>query len=131
MLLKDLIETHDLRKSIKFTMPPTYTMPALPNSDAYLQYRHSVALASARSDIGFSKKTQDSTWGEHQTVVCYVPDDVETLELANKIMGIEKLPLTDTPSQEAPWRNTVSPVRKFVDITENQISHRGVTVIKE
>ena len=49
MKIKDLFEEKKLRKDLLYTLPPTYVIPELPNSDAYLQYRHSVSLASARS----------------------------------------------------------------------------------
>lgn len=132
MLVKDLLE-NDIRRELKFTLPPTYVMPELPNNDAYLQYRHMVALASARSmqaREGEQGMSEDSAWGENQAVVCYVPQDLETLELANKIMGVKKVPLTHTGSQESPLRQTVSPVRKFVDITESHVSHPHGTIAK-
>lgn len=122
MKIKDLLEGYEIRQGLKFTLPPTYVMPQLPNNDAYLQYRHTVALAAARARNESQldhEMSDESPWGENQAVICYVPEDLETLELANKIMGVDKKPLTVTPSGEAPWRNTVSPVRKFVDIKEN------------
>jgi hypothetical protein len=121
MKIKDILEGYEIRNGLKFTLPPTYIMTDLPNNDAYRQYRHLVALAAARAN---SEKdtdtpmTDESAWGENQTVVCYVPEDYETLVLANKIMGVDKKALTATPSQEAPWRDVASPVRKFVDIIE-------------
>lgn len=132
MKLYDLFEGQEIKRGLKFTLPPTYVMPELPNNDAYLQYRHLVALASARSrkEKSDHKMAHESPWGENQAVICYVPQDLETLDIANDIMGVTKKALTTTPSSEAPWRNTVSPVRKFVDISESDIGqHTHGTIV--
>ncbi len=126
MRYKDLLEGMKIRKGLQFTLPPTYVMPDLPNNDSYKQYRHLVALAAARA-----AKDEDATvddemaWGQDQSVVCYTTADQETLRLANEIMGVSSVALSSTPSQESPHRNTVSPVRKFVDLSESE-SIRGL-----
>jgi len=125
MKLSDLFERYTLNPGAANPLPPTFVMPELPNNDAYRQYRHLVALAAARAQSSLplhSRLTDESAWGENQAVVCYTPEDLKTLELANKIMGVTHQALTKSPSQEDPRRNTTSPVRAFVDIQENLLA---------
>lgn len=121
MRLIDLLETHHaLTVELQSSLPPTFTMPTLKNSDAYLQYRHLIALASARSVKNDGDHMDDkSPWGENQTVVCYTTADQETLKLANEMLGVSSIALSSTPSHEASSIETRSPVRPFVDIMEN------------
>jgi len=110
-----------MTKKLARTLPPTYLMPTLQNNDAYRQYRHVVAMASARAMAeNGDHMDPSSSWGENQSVVCYTEADKETLMMANEILGVTSIALTDEPSTESPLRNTVSPVRPFVDITESE-----------
>lgn len=121
MKIRELIEGREILDSVKHTLPPTYVIPELPNNDAYKQYRHLVALAAARSTKDDNRRMDaKKVWGQDQSVTCYTDADRETMELANQIMGVSAVALTTTPSSESPERNTVSPVRKFVDLAENK-----------
>jgi hypothetical protein len=124
MKLKDLFEQANIPTDVKDSLPPTYVMPKLQNSDYYKQYRHLVALAAARSRVEKGESlSPESVWGENQAVVCYTPADLETLKLANKIMGVTSEAISDTPSHEPKTTNKISPVRKFVDLSESTNSN--------
>lgn len=114
MKLTDLFEQTELSYDVQNTLPPTFVIPKLQSSDAYMQYRHSVAMAAARSQQG-DKAKKESAWGENQAVICYSDAEIETLEMANKIMGVESKVLSSSKSTENKSVNKVSPVRKFKD----------------
>lgn len=125
MKLIDLLEngtSYKIRADIQNSLPPTFVIPELQNSDAYRQYRHSVALAAARSTKDSNNHVDSEVaWGQDQSVICYTPEDIETLEIANKLMGVTSVPLTNTASKELNTRQTVSPVRKFVDFIQETV----------
>jgi hypothetical protein len=126
MKYKDLLEQTALRADIGDSLPPTYVMPELQNSDAYRQYRHLIALASALATKEQHMPTEkESAWGENQAVICYTKADEEILRTANEIMGVKSQALTKTPSHEAPNVNKTSPVRKFVELTESEKDNLG------
>lgn len=127
MKLTDLFEQNTLSIDLQNSLPPTYVIPELKSSDAYMQYRHSVAIASTGPDYhGQTKK--ESTWGENQAVICYTPQEKEMLDQANKIMGVKAYPISNSISHENDDVNSVSPVRKFVDLTES-IDHKNGTFV--
>lgn len=132
MKLSDLFEQQNIPADVKDSLPPTYVMPKLQNSDYYKQYRHLVALAAARSKQEKGESlSPESVWGENQAVICYTKADQETLKLANKIMGVTSEAISDTPSHEPSTTNKVSPVRKFVDLAESSNSnlHKNGTFV--
>lgn len=129
MRYKELLEQKTLPEDIKDSLPPTFVMPGLQNSDYYRQYRHLIALAAARSRTESGEPLgSESAWGENQAVVCYTKADEETLKLANKIMGVTSKALSDSPSHEMPDTNKVSPVRKFVELSES-VDHKNGTFV--
>lgn len=136
MRYADLLEKKSgtVRPGVKHVMSPTFVMPKLQNNDAYVQYRHSVALASARAaeeqEFGIDAMTASSAWGENLAVVCYTPEEEVTLNMANKIMNVGKDPLTYTPSQESPLVQKISPVRPFVDITETELFRNLINLVE-
>lgn len=115
MRLHELFEqefrTAETPSRLKNTLPPTYMVPQLVNSNGYPQYRHGLALATAlaveRGDVAYD---QQSMWNQTQTVICYTPAELEILKLADKLMGVSTKNVTTTPSQEPPWVNKTSPV---------------------
>lgn len=116
MRLRDLLEQSNapLRGDIKHTLPPTMIIPELINSDAYKQYRYNVALASARAEKNNEVEfDMQSAWNESLTAIAYTPEELETIELANKLMGVQGVMISNTQSQEPTQTNTVSPVAKF------------------
>lgn len=114
MRLKDLLESSALAPEVKNTISPTMVMPDLVNSDTYKQYRYSLALAAARAvkngDVPFDA---ESAWNESLAAVAYTDADQETIEMANKLMKVNGVMLSDTKSCEPDDTNTVSPVAKF------------------
>ena len=88
MKIKEILTeggTGSLANAVKKAMPATVTLPALPNQDAYLQYRMGLAMAAARAD--HSSFEQASAFGENMTIVGYTDADLETIQLALKLMG--------------------------------------------
>lgn len=114
MKIKDLYEGYDLRADLQNTLSPTMIIPELINSDAYKQYRYTLALAAARSfaagEIPFDV---ESAWNESLAAVAYTPEDLETLELANKMMGVKGVMLSKSKSTEPGDTHIESPVMKF------------------
>jgi len=111
MRLRDLYEdaVAPTPKRLKNTLPPTFMMTTLPNSNGYPQYRHGLALAVAlaveRGEVDFDKA---SMWNQNQTVICYTPQEEEILRLANKLIGAPATPVSTQRSQESDWVNKVS-----------------------
>ena len=109
-----------LSTSISRSLPATYSIPKLPNSDFYKQYRFGVAIAAARS-----AKQRDthpgpnmapaSAWGENEIVVAYALD-TEIIDDALKTMGLQssdKILLSTKESEEAEDIQAQSPVSSF------------------
>lgn len=116
MRLKDLLEatTGKLHPDVSATISPTVTIPELVNTDPYKQYRYLVALASVRAikDQGIDFDEQ-SAWNEALTAVAYTDQELETIEMANKLMGVEGVMLSKSKSHEPDSTGTASPVAKF------------------
>jgi len=123
MKISDLMEnfhTAPLRKDLTATMPLTMVIPALKNNDAYVQYRYLMALASAEAvKRGEVTMDQESAWNENMAVICYSPKEIETIDLANKMLGVVGKKISSTPSQEPSRINSSSPVRPFVDFDKD------------
>lgn len=124
MRLKDLLETTapGLDSDVADAIPPTMIFPELINSDTYKQYRYIVALAAARAvaagDVEFDPA---SSWNESLAALAYTPEEMETIKLANKMMGVNGVMLSTSKSHEAAHVNTVSPVAAF-NMTESMRS---------
>jgi len=112
-----------LSVDIARAMPGTYTIPGLPNSDFYKQYRFGVALAGARGQIerkqdsippyNFEKETP---WGENMIVSSYMDGEIEKdIEYAMRETGVPgtKVLISTKKSEEAPDIVKNSPVRAF------------------
>lgn len=116
MRLRDLLEASSpgLEPDIANTLSPTMIIPELINSDTYKQYRYVVALAAARAvaagDVGFDKQ---SAWNESLAAMAYTEEELKTIEMANKLMGVEGVMISRTPSHEPDGTQTVSPVMPF------------------
>ena len=104
-------------------MPGTYTIPGLPNSDFYKQYRFGVALAGARGQIereqdsipayNFEKETP---WGENLIVSSYMETEIEKdIDYAMRETGVpgSKVLISTKKSEEAIDVDKTSPVKAF------------------
>ena len=78
--------TGSLAPSVARTLPATYELPGLKNQDPYMQYRMGVALAAARDS---NKYETESAFGENMSIIGYTDADIETIELALKLVGKE------------------------------------------
>ena len=116
MRLRDLLETNipPLHPDVENTISPTMIIPSLINSDTYKQYRYNVALAAARAhDTGEVEFDIQSTWNESLAAIAYTAAELETIELANKLMNVQGLMISKSKSHEPDDTQTVSPVAKF------------------
>lgn len=102
-----------LPKGIDDSLPGVFVHRGLKNSDAYMQYRYGLAVASARAvangEVEFSK---ESAFADNLTQVMYSSADEETIKMASKLFGVSSTKLGTTKSQEKPNVNKASPVAK-------------------
>lgn len=124
MRAKEFISEQRLALSAEVAraLPGTYTIPGLPNSDFYKQYRFGVAMAGARGHIerendgiepyNFEKETP---WGENMIVSSYMDADIEKdIDFAMREVGVTGKRLISTPkSEEGPGVDKTSPVKAF------------------
>lgn len=108
----------DVAKAI----PGTYTIPGLPNSDFYAQYRFGVSMAGARGHIERQQDNippynfEDETpWGENMIVSSYMDPNIDKdIDYAMKEVGVTGKKLISTPkSEEASDVGKISPVKGF------------------
>lgn len=115
MKIKEVIVeggTGSLTTGVARAMPTTWELPALPNQDAYLQYRMGLALASARSGQPLDTS---SAFGENMSIVGYTDADNETVKMALNKLGKQfakgAKSIATSKSEEAPDVNTNSPMQ--------------------
>jgi hypothetical protein len=111
-----------LSVDIARALPGTYTIPGLPNSDFYAQYRFGVAMAGVRGQV---ERAQDSIppynfeketpWGENMIVSSYMdPNIAADIDLAMKEVGVSGKTLISTDgSEEAVDVVKSSPMKAF------------------
>jgi hypothetical protein len=124
MRAKEFIaEQHgSLTNDVSRALPGTYTIPGLPNSDFYKQYRFGVAMASARGQIERQQDSvsprefeSDTPWGENMIVSSYMDPNIEAdIDYAMREVGVTGKKLISTPgSDEAVDVVKNSPVKAF------------------
>lgn len=107
-----------------FSLPRTYIMPELKNSDFYELYRFGLAIAAVRGEGGEDDGVQnkfknefesESDWGEHQIVSSEFDEDLDnTIDKALKKVGKSSKILTGTvESSELPNTNAQSTLKPF------------------
>lgn len=107
-----------------FSLPKTYIMPELKNSDFYELYRFGLAIAAVRGEGGEDDGVQnkfknefeaESDWGEHQIVSSEFDEDLDnTIDKALKKVGKSSKILTGTvESSELPNTNKQSTLKPF------------------
>jgi len=120
MRIKELLEgykTPPLRLDVKDTLPPTVTIPELPNSNGYDQYRYLLNMAAAEAVArGEVKVDQESSFNQSITVVCYAPQEMEIVKKTDELMGVKHQVMVATASREPRWVNSQSTVRAFKDL---------------
>lgn len=109
-----------LSVDVSRAMPGIYTIPDLPNSDFYAQYRFGVAMAGAKGAkqreaddiISYSK---ESEWGENMIVSSYMDPTVDQdIDYALKEIGKSgKRRISTMDSEESADVVKSSPVQAF------------------
>ena len=91
---------------VSYSLPKTYIMPELKNSDFYELYRFGLAIAAVRGEGGQDDGVQnkfknefeaESAWGEHQIVSSEFDEELDnTIDKALKKVGKSSKILTGT-----------------------------------
>jgi hypothetical protein len=109
---------------VSYSLPKTYIMPELKNSDFYELYRFGLAIAAVRGEGGQDDGVQnkfknefeaESAWGEHQIVSSDFDEELDnTIDKALKKVGKSSKILTGTlESSELPNTNIQSTLKPF------------------
>ena len=98
------------RAVVSKSLPNPIIEPELRNTDAYMQYRYSIALAAAAAHQGEQEFSQETAWAENIGLVGYVAQDLEQIKAADKRMGVSSVKLSDGGSREEDDVNNTSPV---------------------
>jgi N-acyl-D-aspartate/D-glutamate deacylase len=109
---------------VSYSLPKTYIMPELKNSDFSELYRFGLAIAAVRGEGGQDDGVQnkfknefeaESAWGEHQIVSSEFDEELDnTIDKALKKVGKSSKILTGTlESSELPNTNIQSTLKPF------------------
>lgn len=128
MRLKDflteqqLTDVHDALDVAALSLPYTYMMPELNNSNFYNIYRFGVAIAAVRGEMG-DDNVQDagrpdfrasSKWGQHLIVSSFDPNVGKVIDKAlAKTHHKGKVAVSSPGSDEMKDTNKGSPVKAF------------------
>jgi len=99
-----------LSGEVAAAIPNARVIDQLRNTDVYMQYRYSVALAAAAADQSAEDFAQESAWSENVGLVGYTDADVETIARADKLMGVTGKNISDSGSYERTDVNTRSAI---------------------
>ena len=119
-----LNKVHDGLDVAAMSLPNTYVIPELKNSDFYDLYRFGVAIAAVRGEGGSDDGVQnsykpdfraESSWGEHQVVSSEFDKDIgKTIDQALHKVGKSGKKSVSTPgSDERDDTLTQSPIKGF------------------
>lgn len=98
---------------VEKTIPGTFIVPELRNTDPYMQYRMGLAFAVAQASKSREVKfDQETIWAENLITTAYAEEEQETIKTAAKLMGVDVVQVTSTKSQEIDGINKNSPVAK-------------------
>ena len=113
-------KTGDLLPVVTRSLPGIYSIPGLPSSDFYKQYRFGVAIASSkgakqRAADDIIEPSNGTLWGENTVVSSYMdPDVVQDIDTALGTMGLHGKKLINTiQSEEVIDMGKNSPVSTF------------------
>lgn len=117
-----IAEQKDLPPETKDPLQHAYTIPGLPSSNPYNQYRFGVAIARARSDVGTDGLNADmpawsaeTPFGQEAIVVGMnggIADVIDKALAMTKTPGGKKL-VSTADSTEPALVDTTSPVKAF------------------
>lgn len=109
--VKDYGHPGALDPDVERTIPGTFIVPELRNTDPYLQYRMGVALAVAQATKQREVKfDQETIWAENLITTAYDEKEQETIKIAAKLMGVDAQQISSTKSQEIEGVNKKSAV---------------------
>lgn len=113
-----LDEVHDALDVASYSLPHTYVIPDLKNSDFYKQYRFGMAIAATRGEQGHDhevpKFRKQSKWGGNTVITSFDPNIEKVLDKAMKKVGIKnKVAVSSPPSDEMPDTNNTSILKPF------------------
>ena len=96
--------------NVSDALPSAFVQRDLRNTDPYMQYRYSMALAGARANAEYAVNfDQETAWAENFSIVTYADVDEETIRLADAMMDVKATRVAAAGSKETNV-NTVSPV---------------------
>ena len=120
---QELSDVHDGLDVAFLSLPYTYMIPELSNSNFYDIYRFGVAIAAVRGEGGSEDKVQDkdrpkfrpeSKLGKHPTVSSFDPNVGKVIDQAlSKVNRHGKVAVSSAGSEEMKDPSKVSPVRAF------------------
>ena len=120
---QELSDVHDALDVASLSLPYTYMMPELQNSNFYDIYRFGVAIAAVRGEAGDIDGVQDqnrpdfrasSEWGQHLIVSSYDPEIKTVLKKALGKTDHKGMKSVSSPGSEE-MKDTIknSPMKAF------------------
>jgi len=120
---QELSDVHDGLDVAFMSLPYTYVIPEISNSNFYDLYRFGVAVAAVRGEGGEDDGVQDkdrpefrpeSTWGKHPTVSSFDPNVGKVIDKAlAKVNKHGKKSVSSPGSEEMDDTYTGSPIKPF------------------
>lgn len=102
-----------LDPEVEKSIPGTFIVPELRNTDPYLQYRMGVAFAVAQATKSREVKfDQETVWAENLITTAFSPEEEETIKIAAKLMGVSVEQIASSKSRESDSVYKTSPVPK-------------------
>lgn len=124
---QELSDVHDALDVAALSLPYTYMMPELQNSNFYDIYRFGVAIAAVRGEMGDSDGVQDqnrpdfrasSEWGQNLIVSSFDPNVGKVVDKAlAKTHHKGKIDVSTPGSEEMKDTSKVSPIKPFKGYT--------------
>ena len=119
---QQLSDVHDALDVAALSLPNTYMMPEINNSNFYDIYRFGLAVAAVRGESGNDTVHQDQTpafratskWGPNLIVSSFDPDVKQVIQQALKKINKKGIKTVSTPgSDEMTDTNKESPLKGF------------------
>ena len=125
---QQLQDVHDALDVAALSLPYTYMMPELQNSNFYDIYRFGVAIAEVRGEMGHEDGVQDqnrpdfrasSGWGQNLIVSSFDPNVGKVIDKAlSKTHHKGKLAVSSSGSEEMKDTYKGSPIKPFKGYTK-------------